>query len=184
LKRLTVAFGAVLFSALAAATLVSPSTGQSTADSGAQTALTTPVETTLGRRLLMLAIGSNNDMLHDILDGVLPMDELEMRGRLDTMSAMFYAFPSLYRELPNPYTEEGAAADAARVSLATEAVWANFETFKQLAYDAYVVSKHAADGPTEEIKAKVEELEVMCESCHATYRQSFEDFENLENSIK
>jgi cytochrome c556 len=174
---------ALLVGVFASATMV-PSVGQAPAGDPAQTALTTPVETTLGRRLLMLAIGSNNDMLHDMLDGVLPMDELEMRGRLDTMSAMFYAFPSLYRELPNPYTEEGAAADSARVSLATENVWADFETFKQIAYDAYVISKHAADGPTEEIKAKVEELEVMCESCHATYRQSFEEFETLENSIK
>jgi cytochrome c556 len=183
MNKLAAGLSAVLIGILATGALA-PSVGQTPTGDPAQTALTTPVETTLGRRLLMLAIGSNNDMLHDMLDGVLPMDELEFRGRLDTMSAMFYAFPNLYREMPNPYTEEGAAADPARVSLATEAVWSNFETFKQLSYDAYVKSKHAADGQTEDFLAQVEELEVMCESCHEAFRTSFDEFETLEKSIK
>ncbi|MCB1357386.1 MAG: hypothetical protein KDK53_13085, partial [Maritimibacter sp.] len=62
-----------------------------------QVALTTQKETTLSRRLLMNSIGANNDIIHDILDGTLPMDDLELRGRLQSISAMLYAFPSLYR---------------------------------------------------------------------------------------
>ena len=82
-------------------------------------ALTTQKETTLSRRLLMNSIGANNDIVHDILDGALPMDDLELRGRLQSISSMLYAFPSLYRAEANPYTEEGEKADAAHVSLAS-----------------------------------------------------------------
>jgi cytochrome c556 len=184
MNRLAVAFGATLILALTASSFITPSTGQAPADDGSQAAFTSQVETTFARRLIMLSIGSNNDMLHDMLDGVLPLNELEFRGRLDSMRAMLYAFPSLYRQQPNPYTEEGAAADAARVSLATSAVWEDFETFKQMAYDASMKAKMASEGLSKDFLAQVEELEVMCESCHEAYRESFEEFESLENSIK
>ena len=42
-----------------------------------QAALTSQQDTTLARRLLMHSIGANNDIVHDILDGTLPMDDLE-----------------------------------------------------------------------------------------------------------
>jgi cytochrome c556 len=183
MNRLAAIFGAILLAAVAGSSFTTPSTGQPQ-DDAAQMAFTSQVETTLARRLIMLSIGANNDMLHDMLDGVLPLNELEFRGRLDSMRAMLYAFPSLYRQLPNPYTEEGAAADAARVSLATSAVWQDFETFKQLAYDASMKAKMASEGLTKDFLVQVEELEVMCESCHEAYRESFEAFESLENSIQ
>jgi cytochrome c556 len=152
----------------------------------ATVALTSTDETTLGRRLLMLSIGSNNDMLHEMLDGVLPMDELEMRGRLDSMSAMLYAFPSLYRQQPNPYTEEEAAQDSARVSLATEAVWKDFEAFKAMSYATYKRAAQAAEGNAADFKAAVDEIETMCESCHDAYRKPFEylDFDNPMSMVK
>lgn len=149
-------------------------------------ALTTQKETTLSRRLLMNSIGANNDIVHDILDGALPMDDLELRGRLQSISSMLYAFPSLYRAEANPYTEEGEKADAAHVSLASQAVWDDFETFKLLSYDAYIKAQEAADAPEDEMLARVEELEVLCEGCHEAYRKPFEyfDFDRVEDFIE
>lgn len=149
-------------------------------------ALTSQKETTLGRRLLMNSLGAHNDIVHDILDGVLPMDDLELRGRLQSISAMLYAFPNLYRAEANPYSEEGEKADPAHVSLASEAVWADFDTFKQASYDAYIKAQEAADAAPEEVLERVEELEVMCDSCHEIYRKPFEyfDFDRIEDFIK
>ncbi len=113
------------------------------ADAAAQTALTSQKDTTLARRLLMNSIGSNNDIVHDILDGALPMDDLELRGRLQSISAMLYAMPSLYRVEANPYSEAEEKADAMHVSLAQQALWDDFETFKLLSYDAFYKAQEA-----------------------------------------
>jgi cytochrome c556 len=149
------------------------------------TALTSQVETTVARRLLMVSIGRHNDIIHDILDGVLPDDEAELRARLFSISAMLYAFPSLYRAEANPYTEEGATADAARVSLSTMSAWENFEAFRALSMDGYNKAQEAADAPSEDILARVEELETICESCHTAYRQPFDylDYDRIEDFI-
>ena len=149
------------------------------------TALTSQDESTIGRRLLMISIGSHNDTVHDILDGVLPMNDAELRGRLQSMSAMLYAFPSLYRAEPNPWTEAGEREDATKVSLAKEGVWADFEIFKQLSFDAYLKAREAAQAPDDQLVARVEELEVMCESCHEAYRKPFDflDYDRLEDFI-
>lgn len=156
------------------------------ADASAQTALTSQKDTTLARRLLMNSIGSNNDIVHDILDGALPMDDLELRGRLQSISAMLYAMPSLYRVEANPYSEADEKADAMHVSLAQQALWDDFETFKLLSYDAFYKAQEAADAPPDEILARVEELEVMCEGCHEVYRTPFEyfDFDRVEDFLK
>lgn len=150
-----------------------------------QTALTSQGETTVARRLLMNSIGANNDIVHDILDGALPMDDLELRGRLQSISSMLYAFPSLYRAEANPYSEAAEQADAARVSLASYAVWEDFETFKLLSYDAYYKAQEAADAPNDDILARVEELEAMCEGCHEVFRKPFSyfDFDHIEDYV-
>jgi|GEM_PF-5679176 len=177
------AIGAVIFGAMA----LEPTLAQTAAAGAAQEtlALTSQGETTVARRLLMNSIGANNDIVHDILDGALPMDDLEMRGRLQSISAMLYAFPSLYRAQPNPYSEEAERADAARVSLANEKVWEDFEAFKQLSYEAYFKAQEAVDASPDTILARVEELEAMCEACHDTYRKPFEyfDFDRIEDFI-
>ncbi len=43
-----------------------------------------------------------------------------------------------------------------------------------------------ADAPPDEILARVEELEVMCEGCHEVYRTPFEyfDFDRVEDFLK
>ena len=162
--------------------------GQSSegAASLSDTALTAQTETTLARRLLMVSIGANNDAVHDILDGVLPMDDYELRTRLTSISHMLYAFPNLYRAEPNPWTEAGAQADPARVSLATAAVWDDFPQFKAMAEEGYRLAQEAADAPREEMLPVVERLEALCESCHATYRAElkFLDYDNLEQSLR
>jgi len=159
--------------------------GEDATDASRQ-ALTSQTEATVARRLLMVSIGANNDTVHDILDGVLPMDEYELRTRLTSISHMLYAFPNLYRAEPNPWTEEGAEADPARVSLATVAVWNDFQQFKTAAEDAYRLAQQAADAPREEILPLVERLETLCESCHARYRTElkFLDYDNLEDSLQ
>ena len=150
-----------------------------------QISLTTQKETTLSRRLLMNSIGANNDIIHDILDGALPMDDLELRGRLQSISAMLYAFPSLYRVEANPYSEEGEAEDPAHVSLSNAFAWEDFETFKQLSYDGYLKAAEGSQARPEDMLARVEELEGICESCHDTYRTEFNylDFDRLEDFL-
>lgn len=150
-----------------------------------QTALTSQRDTTLARRLLMHSIGANNDIVHDILDGVLPMDDLELRGRLEAIGAMLYAIPSLYRAEANPYSEEDEKADAIYVSLSKESVWEDFETFKELSYQAFYKAMEAADAHPDDMLERVEELEAMCDSCHEAFRTSFEyfDFDRIEDYL-
>lgn len=179
-KLLAGCVGAILVGAI----MLQPSAAQNEPPQD-MTALTSSVETTVARRLLMVSIGRHNDTIHDILDGVLPNDEHELRQRLFSISAMLYALPSLYRAEPNPYTEEGARADAARVSLSTANVWEDFETFRALAMDGYVLAQEAADAPTEQLLEKVEILEANCEACHDAFRQPFDylDFDRIEDYI-
>lgn len=155
------------------------------ADGREWAALTSQSETTVARRLLMVSIGANNDTVHDLLDGVLPMDEYELRTRLTSISHMLYAFPNLYRSEPNPWTKAEEDADPARVSLSTPAVWENFEQFKAMADQAYRLAQEAADAPHDQVLGLVEQLETLCESCHATYRTElkFLDYDNLEKSL-
>lgn len=149
-------------------------------------ALTTTKETTLARRLIMGSIGANNDIVHDILDGALPMDDLELRGRLQSISAMLYAFPSLYRAAPNPYSEEMEQSDPQHVSLSSEAAWEDFDAMSDLAWESFIKAQEAADAPPDQMLARVEELEGMCESCHDSYRKPFEyfDFDRIEDFVE
>ena len=151
----------------------------------AETALTSQQDTTLARRLLMHSIGANNDIVHDILDGTLPMDDLELRGRLQSIGAALYAMPNLYRAEANPYSEEAEKADALHVSLANDKVWEDFTTFRDLSYAAFFKAQEAADATPDQMLARVEELEVMCDSCHETYRTPFEyfDFDRIEDFL-
>lgn len=159
-------------------------TGAATTDPE-QIALTTQGETTVARRLLMNSIGANNDIIHDTLDGVLPMDDLELRGRLQSISAMLYALPSLYRAAPNPYSKEAEEADALRVSLADAKVWEDFAAFNKLSLEAFYKAKEASDAAPDQMLARVEELEAICESCHEVYRTPFQyfDFDHIEDFI-
>jgi cytochrome c556 len=170
---------------LVGAAVIEPTLAQNATPTPDLVALTPSGETTVARRLLMNSIGANNDILHEIMDGVLPMDDLELRGRLQSISAMLYAFPNLYRVQANPYSEEGEQADAARVSLANAAVWEDFETFKLLSYEAYLKAQEGADAPPDQMLARIEELEAMCEGCHEVYRTPFEyfDFDRVEDFL-
>lgn len=158
-------------------------TGAATAD---MTALTSSRDSTIARRLMMNSIGSNNDIVHDMLDGVLPMDDLEIRNRLSSISAMLYAFANLYRAAPNPYSEAGEKADAYGVSLAKANVWSEFDLVRDQAYAAFYKAQEAADSTPEHMLQYVEELEVMCEGCHETYRTEFTyvDFDNIDGMLK
>lgn len=176
---------ATLGALLAGAFALQPSQAQN-APTPDMVALTSQKDTTLARRLLMHSVGASNDIVHDILDGTLPMDELELRGRLQSIGAMIYAMPSLYRAEANPYTDEGEKADPIHVSLASQAVWDDFENFNLRATDAFYKAEEASDAPMSEMLARVEELEVMCDSCHEAYRKPFEyfDFDKIEDYIK
>lgn len=179
--RVTAGLSAVMIAAM----VLGPSMAQTDASKPEQVALTSQGDTTVARRLLMNSIGAHNDIIHDTLDGVLPMDDLELRGRLQSISAMLYAFPSLYRAAPNPYSEVAEQADAARVSLANGKVWEDFDAFKRLSYDAYFKAQEAADAPPDQMLARVEELEGMCEGCHEVYRTPFEyfDFDRVDDFV-
>lgn len=182
----TGSFAAALGALLVGAIVLQPSMAQNATPSGdEQIALTSQADTTIGRRLLMNSIGANNDIIHDMIDGALPMDDLELRGRLQSISAMLYAFPSLYRQQANPYSKEAEQADAMQVSLANAQVWQDFEAFKQMSLDSFYKAKEALDAPPDQVKARVEELEAMCESCHEVYRTPFAyfDFDHVEDFI-
>jgi cytochrome c556 len=155
------------------------------ASDGAMTTLTPAEDAVVARRLLMVSIGANNDAVHDILDGARPMDEYEMQTRLNSISHMLYAFPHLYRAKPDPWTQERADKDAARVSLATEAVWTNFAAFETMAHEAYVLAQRAADAPKADVLSLVEELEGACEACHTRFRKEFKylDYDDLDASL-
>jgi cytochrome c556 len=173
--------GAVLFGVIALQL-----TAAQNAAGPEQTALTSQKDTTLARRLLMSSIGQHNDFVHEMLDDALPMDDLELRTRLQSISAMLYAFPSLYRTEANPYSEEGERVDPGHVSLANEQVWEDFEAFKLLSYDAYHKAQEASEASPDLLVARVEELEVMCDGCHDAYRKPFEyfDFDRVEDFVE
>ena len=64
-------------------------------------------------------------------------------------------------------------------------VWEDFESFKALSYEGYYKAAEAADATPDQMLARVEELEVMCDSCHETYRTEFDylDFDRLEDFL-
>ncbi|SFZ86847.1 Cytochrome c556 [Devosia enhydra] len=183
---IAIALGALVLAAGTLPPTLAQNTPAPNAPAPEMTALTSQKDTTLARRLLMNSIGANNDIVHDILDGALPADDLELRGRLDSIAAMLYAMPSLYRAAPNPYTEEGEREDATHVSLASEAVWEYFEDFQLRSEEAFLKAREAAQAHPEDMLARVEELEMMCESCHESFRKPFEyfDFDRVQDFVK
>jgi len=138
------------------------------------TALTSQDETTIARRLLMNAIGTSNDALHEMLDGNVAWDDFEFRDRLLAMYAMMKAFPSLFRAGSNPWSEEAEAADPARVSLSLSSVWADWESFVRLSDEAADTMSEASMTRREQMLEVVERLEVQCESCHEQFRKTFD----------
>ncbi|MBF9033188.1 cytochrome c [Rhodobacterales bacterium HKCCE2091] len=170
----------ILTTATALAAVLSCPDGARAQDA-AMTALTSHEDATIARRLLMNAIGANNDAIHDMLDGVIENDPYVLEGRLAAISAMMRAFPGLYRAEPNPYSEDAAEADPFTVSLALPSVWEDFEGFEALALDAWQTALDASIAPRDEVLELVEVLESQCESCHAAYRVEFEffDFDSL-----
>lgn len=184
MTKLAGALGLGLAAVLVGGLALGPTQAQNT-DGLDRVALTSQEETTFGRRMLMISIGAHNDATHDMLDGVTPRDETELYRTLMSISAMLNAFPSLYRVEPNPHTEEGEAADPARVSLTTEAAWTDFEAFKAMSYEAARIAEAAAVIGFDQALPLVEELEALCESCHEAYRTEFNylDYDRLEDFL-
>jgi len=148
---------------------------EATAGGGAEAALTgetRPTEMLFARRILMDAIGRNNDWLHDSVDGHFAWDAAEVRARLDAISAMLLTFPHLYHPNTNIWSEDAEAADAAAVSLSTDQVWAAFDAFYALAVAASETALQAAEARDRaETVRLIDALEVQCETCHEGYRQ-------------
>ncbi len=140
-------------------------------------ALNPDADATFARRLLMNAIGTHDDVVHDMLAGELPMDQAEIRHRLLSMAAMLYAMPSLYRAEPDPHSAAAELADPARTSLSTIAVWEDFEAFRALSTAAYLKADEAYRAHPSVMQARVDELEALCEGCHARFRKPFEDLD-------
>lgn len=169
---------------LAAALIVLlPVAGASLAQSGTQEVLTgdtsllartSAADAVFVRRLLMSSIGTNNDSLHDIFDGVFEYDARDVKQRLGSMSNMLLAFPHLYRVAPDTWSQEEEENNPGLVTQSKPAVWENWEDFRKLAEQASDKALEASLASTEEQqKALTDELEGMCESCHATYRRDF-----------
>lgn len=137
-------------------------------------ARTSATDAVFARRLLMSSIGTNNDTLHDIFDGALDYDAREVKHRLGMISNMLLAFPHLYREAPDVWSEEAENENPATVTQSSPAVWSDWENFKALAEQASDKALEASLAATQEQqKAFTDELEGMCEGCHATYRREF-----------
>jgi len=145
-------------------------------------ALTSTEDALAARRLLMDSIGSNNDVLHEMLDGWLEWDTAEFRGRLNSMSAMMAAFPGMFRAEPNPWTEESEVADPAGASLALPSVWENWDDFLAMSQEASDTMFRASLASREDALAVVEELEGQCEACHAMFRKA-EEMATLEQYL-
>ena len=173
-----------LASALAVAgSMMAPGSLMAEQDSSARMmALTSSADATIARRLLMDSIGANNDVLHEMLDGYLEWDQDEFRARLVSMSAMMTAFPNLFRADPNPWTEEGEAADPAQVSLSLPTIWENWDEFAARSQEASDTMFEASLVPRSEALAVVEDLEGQCESCHAQFRRA-EQMRSLEEYL-
>ncbi|MBP1883436.1 cytochrome c [Sinorhizobium mexicanum] len=137
-------------------------------------ALTPTGDALTARRELMDAIGTNNDVLHEMLDGYLEWDGVEFKARLEAMGAMMTAFPNLYRAKPNPWTPEAEAADPAGASLALPTVWEDWETFNAMAKQASETMFKASLEKRANALPIVEDLEAQCESCHAQFRTPLE----------
>ena len=144
-------------------------------------ALTPASDAVVARRLVMNAIGANNDALHDMMDGVIAFDAYELESRLAAMSAMFLAFPNLYRAAPDPWSAEAEAADPLHVSLAAPAVWEQWDAFDAMSTAAWQITLDASLAPHDQVKALIDELEGMCEDCHDQFRTAleFHDFDML-----
>jgi len=137
-------------------------------------ALTPTSDALTARRVLMDTIGTNNDVLHEMLDGYLEWDPVEFKARLEAMGAMMAAFPNLYRAKPNPWTAEAEAADPAGASLALPTVWKDWETFNAMAKQASDTMFKASLESRANALPIVEDLLVQCDTCHSQFRTPLE----------
>jgi len=174
--NLAIVCGAVL--ALATGSAVS----QATVSKLQMTALTSPEDAVSARRLLMTTIGNNNDILHDTFDGYFEYSDREVRGRLDAISTMLLTFPHLYRGEPDVWTPEIEATDPARASHSLPLIWEDWDGFYAMATAAAQTAFEASmTTDREKQRVLIEDLEVQCESCHASYRRELPsvDFDEL-----
>ena len=159
-------------SALAVAVAL-PAVAQFTqARSGYAPGVTDPVDSILARRVAMAAANRWNDQTHDILDGVLDLGLDKARQNLDAISTVLLTLPEMFPEGSYVYSEEMAESDPAAVTLATTAVWENWDDFYSRSLEAADVAYRAGRAAThDEVFALTEELEGMCISCHDAYRR-------------
>ena len=141
-------------------------------------ARTSATEAIFARRLLMSSIGTNNDTLHDIFDGAFEYDAREVKHRLGAMADMLLAFPHLYRVAPDVWSQEAEDENPGLVTQSAPAVWSDWENFSRLAREASdkALDASLASG-ADNLIALTDELETLCESCHATYRRELTTLE-------
>ncbi|MCB1357392.1 MAG: cytochrome c [Maritimibacter sp.] len=134
--------------------------------------VTDPVDSVLARRVAMAAANRWNDQTHDILDGAIDLGLDKARQNLDAISTVLLTLPEMFPEGSYVYSEEMAESDPAAVTLATTAVWENWDDFYSRALAAADVAYRAGRAAGhEEVLALTEELEGMCISCHDAYRR-------------
>ena len=173
MSRMTsAAAGITLLAIMSGVTLSQQSIPDGIASDAGMMARTSPTDAIFARRLLMSAIGTNNDTLHDTFDGVFEYDQREVKHRLGAISDMLLAFPHLYRVEPDVWTQEEEDENPGTVTLSSPAVWENWEGFITLAQQASDMALEASLASTPEAqKALTDKLEGLCESCHGTYRR-------------
>lgn len=144
------------------------------------TGVSDPTDAILARRVAMSTLGRQNDQIHDIIDGAVPMNEGLARLYLDNISVFLLTMPHMFPTDSNIFSEELEAEEPATVTYALPALWSNWNDFYTRALTASDTAFNASQAETWEQLAELTiDLEGQCESCHNDYRRVMEPIDPL-----
>ncbi len=133
---------------------------------------THPVEVVLARRVLMAGVGRNMDEITGMIEDAGAFNLHEAREHADVISTMLLAFPHLFANETDTWSEKLAEDDPAHVSLALPTVWQHYDDFVARAQQASQTALDASFAATaEQFKALAKDLQQACDSCHQAYRR-------------
>jgi len=120
------------------------------------------------RKTVMSALSDKMDQIESMISvGKIKIDS--GHDLADTISVMFMAFPHLFPPSTNQW-KPNADLDPASDTFASPDVWAKFPDFYQRAASASKIAFSITHADKEdEFKARVQELRVACNACHALY---------------
>jgi cytochrome c556 len=126
-------------------------------------------------------IFARKTLMATIANNMYPLDQMRETGKYDlpkaqanadSISAMLMAFPYLFPATTNTWTDK-APRDPVVDTFASPTVWEAYTAFYKEAQAAAKIAFEASHAQNEvELRTKVRELRLACDTCHAAYQKN------------